>query len=84
MKRIFKRGDKVFSLTLRRAAIVKGKTITEYDDSRQYEVEGIDEFGNGHLSEEFVYDLVPMDGRDGKRNRALVKQLEQIVKLLAN
>jgi hypothetical protein len=79
LKRRFKKGDKVFSLSMRRSAVVVARLI---DEPRQYLGRSVDEYGAGHESEDWVYDLIPLQGRDGKRNRDLVRQLEKILRKL--
>lgn len=68
----------MFSLSMRRSAVVVKRVINE---PHQYLVRSVDD-GVGHESEDWVYDLVPLRGRDGKRNRDLARQLEKILRKL--
>jgi hypothetical protein len=80
MKRRLRKGEKIFSLSMRRSGVIIGPIVSE---PRQYLVRSVDAYGVGHEVEEWVYDLVPLQ-RDcaARRNRDLVRQLEKIVRQL--
>jgi hypothetical protein len=80
MKRKYKNGQKVFSLTLRRPAVIVRRVLGE---SRQYSVRSIDEYHDVQEADEWVYELVPLTRhRDAKRNRDLVGEIEKIIRKL--
>jgi hypothetical protein len=80
MKRKYKKGQRVFSLTLRRPGMIVGRVLGE---PRQYTVQSIDEFGHGLEADDWVYDLIPLTRhRDAKRNRNLARRLERIIRKL--
>lgn len=82
MKRTFKKGEKVFSLSMRRPAVVI-EHLADVEEPRMYSVRSTDEYGVSHEAEEWVYDLIPLQGDCcAKRNRELVRQLEKIIRKL--
>jgi len=67
---------------MRRPAVVI-EHLAAVDEPRMYSVRSTDEFGASHEAEEWVYDLVPLQGDCyAKHNRDLVRQLETIIRKL--